>query len=129
VAGEEGDPPAGHGADGDGRRGGAVGRVDADRLRVGQELVEPRSAEDPHLGRRGIAHAGELLLALVALSEELDLDELSLDELDELDVLDVEEESDDELEEPLSELDDEPFEEADDEPFFELFIDPRLSVL
>jgi hypothetical protein len=66
----------------------------------------------------------ELLLALVALSEELDFDEPSPDELEELDLV---EESEDELE-PPSELDDEPF-ELDDEPFFELFLTPRLSVL
>jgi hypothetical protein len=121
VAGEEGDPPSIYGADGQRGRRRSVRRVDLDRLGVGEELVEPRSAEDPDLGRRGVAHDVELLLALAALS-----DELVVDEAEELDEPDVLPDSEDEPgEEPLSELDEEPPEDDADEPFF----DPRLSVL
>jgi hypothetical protein len=58
VSGEEGDPASGHGADGDRRGGSAVGRVHIDFRDVVEELVEPRSAEDPDLGgcRCGVGH-------------------------------------------------------------------------
>jgi hypothetical protein len=128
VAGDEGDPAAGDGADGGRRRRRTVGRLDLYRLRVGEELVEPRAAEDPDLGRRGIAHELELdvvLVVLLALSDEPDPDDPEPAELDEVD------ESPDELPAELDDdkLESEPDEELPEDDADEPFFDPRLSVL
>src|SRR5258706_15973950 len=58
VARQEGDPPAGHGADRDAVAGLTVRRAEFDQLDVVQELVEPRPPEHSDAGRaRCVRHA------------------------------------------------------------------------
>jgi hypothetical protein len=119
VAGEEGHPPAFHGADRDRRRRRAVGRVHRHLDDIVEELVEPGAAEDPELdgvhGRRRQEAAAVPDVEVDAFEpEESDDDDVEL----EPESLLVDDES------LLAEsLDDDVVDEAD-------FFDPeRLSVL
>src|SRR5205823_8461849 len=78
VAGQEGHPPPGHGADGEGRRRRPVGRLDGELDRVVEERVEAGTAEDADLGlsRTGFAHAILLsVFEVLASAEEPEDDE------------------------------------------------------
>src|SRR5207248_585898 len=83
VAGDEGHPPAAHGAHRDRRRGGSVGGIDLDLPDVFQKRVEAGAAEDPDPD--GLA-AGPRAQADFSLEPEDPLDPASgFDEVDEPD--------------------------------------------
>lgn len=121
VTGKERDRAAADVADGEGRAGRTVGGVDNDLFDVVEEVVDPRTSEDPDVGG-GHRHSGRQ--ALLASAFELrDVPEL-FDDFESLEEA-LDEESDFESFESFESLLVERSDESEPEDFFD---EPRLSV-